>query len=998
MLNVRVKKALLTILTACLTVLMMVGAVLGFTPTTLSVKAAAGNYVKVTSAPADWSGTYLIVYEESKTDGRAFNGNLTSLDVVKNTVAVTISNGEIANTDTLENATFTIAKNGNNYTVQSKSGYYIGRDSTKNGLDSSKSTKYNNTITMTDGNPIIKGSGGYSLQFNKTSGQERFRYFGSNQQALALYKLEESVACEHKDTFTYTYSESDEHEKVSTCTACGRTTTEIVDCSYGDEITVPATEEATGRIYKVCGDCKHEKIIQELPKINATKYTLSFSVPKEVPSVASVEVAEGYTCVLESAANYNDYTFAGWAAATLDEVTTTAPTLYKAGDEYTMGDAHTTLYAVYSYSVYSGSENFEKVTSNQEDWSGTYLIGYQYSDTEILLFNGKDAVNGHEEATVEGNVITATSDIEKLAVTIESMSGGYSIYFEGAGYISGDSGSNKLYFSNTASANTISLNDKEFAEIYSGRYLEFNAASNQMRFRYYTKGSQGAIQLYKLVETATIYYTTNLECEHSFTETEIKATCTEEGGIRKTCAYCGHEEFVKTADALGHNFEITETIAGTCQAKEVINYTCSRCPATKTEDGELGDHDYVDGICSVCEFVDPLSVDYSGYYYFTFTRADEEVAMYVNNSWSNDRYMAYDDKPTTELSNYLFRVVRNEDGTYNVYEGLSDKLFANGTENVVIVKNEEYYNIYNAEKKYFALHSNTDYDYVKFYAGFIFNITFVEYTEIVSANLTVGETLTMNYKVAMDDSFADAKMTFTMAGNTTTVAGVPEGNVYVYSLQIAPQHMGEEIKAELKKLDGTVLASKESYSVKAYAEYQLANSTNDTLKQLVVDMLYYGKAAQEYKNYKTNELVTEFLADITGAPTQNTAAPTTTDFELVNELAAGSTYPAYFVGAGVRFGADNKIFVELSTVENVTLEVNGVEVELNGTTYYTDGLKATQFGDTFTFELYCDGVLMQTLTYSVNAYAYQFAGGNDAMANLAIALYNYGQSAGNYVA
>ena len=48
MLNVRVKKALLTILTACLTVLMMVGAVLGFTPTTQTVKAATDDETEAT--------------------------------------------------------------------------------------------------------------------------------------------------------------------------------------------------------------------------------------------------------------------------------------------------------------------------------------------------------------------------------------------------------------------------------------------------------------------------------------------------------------------------------------------------------------------------------------------------------------------------------------------------------------------------------------------------------------------------------------------------------------------------------------------------------------------------------------------------------------------------------------------------------------------------------------------------------------------------------------
>jgi fructose-1,6-bisphosphatase/inositol monophosphatase family enzyme len=50
----------------------------------------ADSYVKVTSAPADWAGDYLIVYEAGNV---AFNGALETLDAVENTIAVTIADG-----------------------------------------------------------------------------------------------------------------------------------------------------------------------------------------------------------------------------------------------------------------------------------------------------------------------------------------------------------------------------------------------------------------------------------------------------------------------------------------------------------------------------------------------------------------------------------------------------------------------------------------------------------------------------------------------------------------------------------------------------------------------------------------------------------------------------------------------------------------------------------------------------------------------------------------
>ena len=149
------------------------------------------QFVKVTSAPSDWSGQYLIVYETGKV---AFNGALTTLDAVSNTVNVTINNGTIQATDTLIKSMFTISKSGSDYTIKSASGYYIGNTADSNKLNSSTSTKYTNTISLNnDGSVQIVGSGGSILRYNANSGNYRFRYFKSgtytSQKAIHLYKL-----------------------------------------------------------------------------------------------------------------------------------------------------------------------------------------------------------------------------------------------------------------------------------------------------------------------------------------------------------------------------------------------------------------------------------------------------------------------------------------------------------------------------------------------------------------------------------------------------------------------------------------------------------------------------------------------------------------------------------------------------------------------------------------------------------------------------------------
>ena len=154
-----------------------------------SATAVTKYFVKVTSAPADWSGEYLIVYEAGNV---AFDGSRTTLDAVSNTVAVTISDGKIEAKTELLKSTFTISagSNSNTYTIQSKSGYYIGQTSNANGLKSSTSQSYSNTLSFTDSGEFSAVSSGAYLRYNSASDQTRFRYYKSGQKAIQLYRLE----------------------------------------------------------------------------------------------------------------------------------------------------------------------------------------------------------------------------------------------------------------------------------------------------------------------------------------------------------------------------------------------------------------------------------------------------------------------------------------------------------------------------------------------------------------------------------------------------------------------------------------------------------------------------------------------------------------------------------------------------------------------------------------------------------------------------------------
>ena len=170
------------------------GYLAGSTTFTVTVSPApvpfVGDYfVKVDDNSDLTAGEYLIVYEDGSL---AFNGGLDPLDAISNYVAVTFENDKIQGTEAVLAATFTIKLAG---TIQSKSGYYIGRLGNSNGLNSSTEEAYTNTISIDEnGDAVILASGGAYLRYNSASGQERFRYFKSDsytgQKAIQLYKKE----------------------------------------------------------------------------------------------------------------------------------------------------------------------------------------------------------------------------------------------------------------------------------------------------------------------------------------------------------------------------------------------------------------------------------------------------------------------------------------------------------------------------------------------------------------------------------------------------------------------------------------------------------------------------------------------------------------------------------------------------------------------------------------------------------------------------------------
>lgn len=149
---------------------------------------------------------------------------------------------------------------------------------------------------------------------------------------------------------------------------------------------------------------------------------------------------------------------------------------------------------------------YTRVSSNLSDWSGTYLLAYDSTDSQAYVWTGLDGTTDTRSvlANTSKGVITEVP-ADATTITIAAMTGGYSIKINSGAnsgkYINGTKDKNGLKFQTTAQLNTISYGDDTVLITSDTSVLRFNSNSGEMRFRYYkaaTYTQQKPIQLYKL--------------------------------------------------------------------------------------------------------------------------------------------------------------------------------------------------------------------------------------------------------------------------------------------------------------------------------------------------------------------------------------------------------------------------------------------------------------------------------------------------------------------
>lgn len=284
--------------------------------------------------------------------------------------------------------------------------------------------------------------------------------------------------------------------------------------------------------------------------------------------------------------------------------------------------------------------------------------------------------------------------------------------------------------------------------------------------------------------------------------------------------------------------------------------------------------------------------------------------------------------------------------------------------------------------------------------------------DYLNNSATLGKDFSYNIYALFSDNIKDVvKVRFTMGGFTEEIspalANAGENKYKFVFRGIAPQQLGDFINVELV-CDGNVIKSIKNVSLKKYFEKLLECDANtlqysekkySLLKPLIYDIFDYCTAAQKFTGYKTDTLIN---AGYEGMGTTYSAV-TTTDSKTTGTKLEN----AHFKGKTIYFDSTNKIvFYFITTdVENTVLTIGDKTytsadfkkgTAANEYKIYSDDVYATEFDKVFTCTISCNGVVGESVSYSIKSYAYSKQDKNDKTGELARCTYKYGVSAFNF--
>ena len=293
----------------------------------------------------------------------------------------------------------------------------------------------------------------------------------------------------------------------------------------------------------------------------------------------------------------------------------------------------------------------------------------------------------------------------------------------------------------------------------------------------------------------------------------------------------------------------------------------------------------------------------------------------------------------------------------------------------------------------------------------------------VNKSLTLGNTLTMTYKVLLPEGYTSEKMVFEFYNDDIKgydTVEVLNGNYnnttkrYEFAFTgINPQRMNDTLKAKMYAKDANgneVIYSVDDYSVAMYCNALLSSEANKDGKytKLIASLVAYGTASQKYMNYRTDTLVSsivdagaadDYTAQLAAVQAVNNRIPGTGVTIKAKSLVLTNAF-----AIRVKFVLDSDV-----SIDNVYFTVNSDSTQYkefkqstlsDGTVcYYFDytGLNASELDNAFTFTAHAGTGTGDALTYNANTYLngmYKVltdrGDTTSALYEIVTALFNYG--------
>ena len=270
------------------------------------------------------------------------------------------------------------------------------------------------------------------------------------------------------------------------------------------------------------------------------------------------------------------------------------------------------------------------------------------------------------------------------------------------------------------------------------------------------------------------------------------------------------------------------------------------------------------------------------------------------------------------------------------------------------------------------------------------------------ASVSLKGSIAINYYMLLSDevlSDSTAYMQFTMADGEIVKIPVSEGaatdyngeTYYKFTCAVAAKEMTDIVLSQFFYEGGST--TEFSYTVKTYADYIIANSSNANEVALAKAMLNYGAAAQLDFDYNTDDLANADLE----APDYSGVS-----IDGFTSVSGQGTELATFYSASLLLKSETTL--RFFFTGSITATHNGQELEVkerNGL-YYVDvvGITAKNLDEDVTITIY-DGTNTAEVTYNPMAYCTVVQSdttgvADQTMKDLVAALYLYNQAANTY--